>query len=79
MPLIIVRPDGVLHLIYRDDLLPLLKEGQTTITRASNVEPTAGGRWQADMAPVDGPVLEPCETRQQALDAEVQWIEENRL
>lgn len=79
MPKIVVRPDGVVHLIYTDELQPLLKQGQAHIRRASHVEPVGNTQWQADMSPVAGPTLGPFETRQQALDAEVQWLEQNIL
>jgi hypothetical protein len=71
-----VDTDGTLHCIYDDCLADLFKEGQTTITRASHVEPTADGQWTADMSPSGGPVLGPFPLRQTALDAEVAWLEE---
>lgn len=33
--------------------------------------------WQADLAPVNGPVLGPFTIRGQAIDAEVQWLHAN--
>ena len=74
MPIIHVRPDGVIHCIYDDSLLPLLKQGHADIKRASTVEPTPDGRWQADLSPVGGPVLDSCETRAEALAAEINWL-----
>jgi hypothetical protein len=35
--------------------------------------------WWADMSPVRGPVLGPFEERQEALDAEVEWLYKNHL
>jgi hypothetical protein len=52
------------------------------VTRASQVqpEPTPDGvRWHADLSPVGGPKLAGFETRQAALDAEVEWLNTNRL
>ena len=66
-------------MIYTDDMRPLLLEGQATIRRVSHVEPNAHGWWQADLAPVKGPVLGPFQFRQQALDAEIVWLEEYAL
>lgn len=65
--------------IYNDALLPLLAEGEATISRASHVEPSAAG-WDADMTPSGGPAsLGGFTTRQAALDAEVAWLYENRI
>jgi hypothetical protein len=43
------------------------------------VEPDTVGRWLADMAPVDGPVLGPFDRRSEALAAEREWLEQNWL
>lgn len=71
---IAVTPEGTVRFIYRDDLRPLLKQGQARIERASHVEPK-GTMWEADLTPVSGPVLGPFTTRQAALDAEVEWLD----
>jgi len=42
-------------------------------------EPVSGGKWIADMKPVDGPVLGPFSMRTQALAAERRWFEKKRL
>lgn len=70
--------NGNARFIYNDDLAFLLDEGEATVTRASHVEPAVGGGWTADMSPSDGPVLGPFKLRQEALDAEVRWLQENR-
>ncbi len=70
---LVIKPDGTIQFIYNDDLRDLLSEGSAKITRASHVEP-CGTLWQADLAPVNGPVLGPFNTRKEALDAEVQWL-----
>jgi hypothetical protein len=69
-----IRPDGAVCFIYDDGLRGLLALGQATIRRASHVEPTPGGQWTADLAPMDGPVLGPFGTRTAALDAEQAWL-----
>ena len=38
--------------------------------RASHVEPNDQGRWFADLAPVNGPILGPYTRRTEALEAE---------
>jgi len=73
---IVIAPNGTMRFIYDDKLRPLLETGAARIDRASHVEPQ-GTKWQADMAPVGGPVLGPFDTRQAALDAEVAWLNEN--
>jgi hypothetical protein len=63
--------------IYNDELRPLLQIGKSKIQRASHVEPTDDNKWIADLAPSGGPILGPFQTRTEALQAEVQWIDEN--
>ena len=70
---IIISQTGQIRFIYNDDLLDLTRQGKTKIQRASHVEPCEGG-WQADMSPVDGPVLGPYITRAEALHHEVDWL-----
>ena len=43
------------------------------------VEPTADGRWIADLWPVDGPPLGPFPSRSQALSAEHNWLTQHWL
>ena len=74
---IIVQPNGDLRMIYYDDIATLLTLGDSRIVRASHVEPAAQG-WTADMSPVEGPVLGPFTLRQDALDAEVAWLQAER-
>lgn len=70
-----IRTDGSLQFIYDDELAPLLALGQATVTRASHVEPAAGGGWTADMSPVEpGIVLGPFPLRSEALAAEREWL-----
>jgi len=73
---IAVAPDGELSFIYDDALAALIEEGDATTSRASYVEPAMGG-WTADLAPVNGPVLGPFHLRQEALDAEREWLDEH--
>ena len=70
---IIVEPGGVVRCVYTEEI-DLTALGNPTISRASHVEPDEHGRWYADMAPADGPVLGPFSHRSEALDAEQQWL-----
>jgi len=74
---ITVQPNGDLRMIYYDEISTLLTLGESRIVRASHVEPDAMG-WTADMSPVKGPVLGPFALRQDALDAEVAWLQAER-
>ena len=75
---IIISPKGQIRYIYNDDLLGLAEQGTATVRRASHVEPCEGG-WQADMSPVNGPVLGPYKRRADALRHEVEWLETNKI
>jgi hypothetical protein len=72
--------DGRATFIYDDALAPFMAEGDFTPRRVSTVEPDPRGGWSADMTLADAPgvVLGPFPLRQQALDAEVQWLREHR-
>jgi hypothetical protein len=68
---LIITSTGRGQCIYTEDL-PLHELGSLTIRRASHVEPTIDGNWQADLSPVNGPVLGPFELRSEAIKAE--WL-----
>ena len=74
----IVHPEGTVRCLY-DETLDLSQLGPVSIRRASHVEPTQQGQWQADLSPVDGPVLGPFALRSEALSAEVEWLQTNWL
>ena len=73
-----ILPTGTVESIWSDDLVELAEQGEAVIRRVSHVEPTATGLWEADMSPVDGPILGPFRTRQEALDAEILWLQTER-
>ncbi len=75
---LLVTPTGQIKTIYRE-ALPLEALGRLSIARGSHVEPTADGRWTADLSPAGGPLLGPFERRSQALAAEVAWLETHWL
>ncbi|MBI3864896.1 MAG: hypothetical protein HY290_23720 [Planctomycetia bacterium] len=69
-----VAPDGTVHCVYGEQI-DLTAFGKLQIRRASFVEPTSDGRWQADLSPSGGPVLGPFPSRSAALQAELAWLE----
>lgn len=75
---LIIGPKGEVRGIYGEEIA-LDALGPPRITRASHVEPSADGRWHADMAPVGGPPLGPYDRRSDALNAEVAWLDANWL
>lgn len=75
-----IRKDGVIEFIYDDDLKGFIDDSEEKkVFRASHVEPDGTGDWWADLSPINGPKLGPFSKRQDALDAEVNWIQNNYL
>ena len=66
---------GRLRFVWADEARELLALGHSMIERASHVEPMADCRWTADLAPIDGPLLGPFDSRSEALAAEVAAVE----
>ena len=73
---IVIGTDGSARCLYGEEL-ELETLGRVTITRASHVEPDDSGHWFATI--IDGPVLGPFARRSAALQAEADWLNENRL
>ena len=71
---LVVDGEGILRHVY-DERFDWGELGRVSIRRASHVEPTMNGDWQADLAPVEGPVLGPFPRRSEALTAERRWLE----
>lgn len=71
---LVIAPGGTARCLY-GEAIDLAALGTPVITRASHVEPTADGRWAADMRPLIGPVLGPFDRRSEALAAERYWLE----
>jgi len=61
-----------LRFIHQDDLAETMQVGNVTTFRASHVEPGEDG-WNADLRPVNGPVL----GRDTALQAEAKWLRQH--
>ena len=76
--LLLIMPDGTLKFLWEDTLATLLDLGESVITRASYVEPE-GTQWFADLHPVGGPKLGPFPLRNEALQAEINWLFQNTL
>jgi hypothetical protein len=72
---IVVSGDRV-RFIHQDDLVEAMRIGKTTTRRATHVESGEDG-WNADLRPVNGPVLGPFTRRDAALQAEADWLREN--
>lgn len=70
---IVIKPNGIFISIYSDSF-NYGEFGKPQIRRASHVEPTEDGRWTADLSPVAGPVLGPFEKRNEAIDAELEFL-----
>jgi len=75
---LLIEPTGNCRCVY-SEAIDVRQIGEASIRRGSHVEPTADGRWTADLSPVNGPILGPFSTRSEALDAEVTWLLENWL
>lgn len=75
---LLVDSKGQVHCLYTE-AVDLAVFGPLTIARASHVEPDGQGKWWADLSPVRGPKLGPFDLRSQALEAEVAWLNTNRL
>jgi|SRR5581483_1464998 len=73
---IVISPDGrLVRAIYNDNLRELFnKLGLAQTHRASHVEPDENNNWIADCSPIGGPKLGPFERREDALTAEVTYI-----
>ena len=75
---LIIAPGGIVRCLY-SEAIALAALGPLQIARASHVEPTAGGQWLADLAPLSGPLLGPFVCRSEALAAEEAWITQHWL
>jgi len=75
---LLIETNGNCRCVY-SEMIDIQQLGSADIQRGSHVEPTADGKWTADLSPVNGPVLGPFATRSEALDAEVAWLLANWL
>lgn len=74
---LVVKDGGTIRAVYDDALTVLMRGAKVKIARASHVEPNDSGfcLWSADMTPVGGPKLIGFRTRQEALDAERDYLD----
>ena len=70
---IVIKPTGVFIGIYNDSF-EYGELGKPRIRRASHVEPDESGRWFADLSPVEGPTLGPFDKRNDAINAELEFL-----
>lgn len=77
---LLITPDGTVRCVYGEEI-DLSVLGTVSTQRGSHVEVDDQSRWWADLGPVNGPRLGPFPfaCRQQALDAERQWLESHWL
>lgn len=74
---ILVTPDGRLRFVYSDIIAQTvypIASGVPVVRRASHVEPDGSGRWTVDLSPSGGPILGPFVLRDDALEAERDWL-----
>lgn len=76
---VVITPDGRIVFLWSDDLAGFTELGSAQIRRASHVEPTAEGRWFADLGETGGPIIGDFTLRGDALAAETRWLEKNYL
>lgn len=78
----IIIKNGKMGFVYDKALDPFLSLGKPVVKRASHVEPVMKDGhvwWVADLSPVGGPVMAPVESRDEALKAEVDWLNSHGL
>ena len=86
---ILIENDGTLRFLYdytseKGKLFSdeLIKYGTSNIERRSHINPKVtenGVKFFVDLAPSGGPELGPFETREIAIEAEIEWINNNWL
>jgi hypothetical protein len=78
---LIIGKDGNARFLYNDKLKKAFKEqGKMKSKRASHVEPVEENGtvvWYADI--IGGPKLGPFDLREDALKAEIKWLEDNGI
>jgi len=75
---LVIGPNGNIRTLYCEEI-DLQKLGRMQISRGSYVEPNENGQWMVDLSPLSGPTLGPFSKRSEALQAEIEWIEERWL
>jgi len=77
---LVITAGGTIRCVY-GEAFDLTTLGEVTLHRGSHVEADDRNQWWADLSPVNGPRLGPFPfaCRNQALDAERAWLEQNWL
>jgi hypothetical protein len=75
----IVISGGEARAIYSDEITPYVRAFKGNVERASNVEPGPNGTWYVDLSRFGWPTAIGFQTRQAALDWEVEWLKEHWL
>jgi len=75
---LLIDARGGVRCVY-SETVDLAQLGRMTIERGSHVEPGRNGQWNADLSPVNGPMLGPFDRRSEALAAEARWLCEHWL
>ncbi|MBN8602952.1 MAG: hypothetical protein J0M26_18085 [Planctomycetes bacterium] len=75
---LVIGPNGNIRTLYCEEI-DLQKLGRIQISRGSYVEPNENGQWMVDLSPLSGPTLGPYSKRSEALQVEIEWIEERWL
>lgn len=70
-----ISKSGEITYIYNDLLAGLAQNNGASIRRVSHVEPTADGKWEAQMLDFNV-TLGPFRLRSEALEAEMQFLDE---
>ena len=70
---IIVKPTGVFISVY-DDAFDYGDFCKPQIRRVSQIEPDDSGGWIADLSPINGPKLGSFDKRNEAIEAELEYV-----
>ena len=77
-----IEKDGTVRSLY-NEAYDFTAHGDIAIRRVSRVEPRADGKWEADMSLLgsthEGVILGPFDKRSQALQAEVDYIQQRQF
>jgi hypothetical protein len=76
---LVINTTGTTQTVASDDLSFVDSLGDCDVRRASHVEAVkhdGKSMWETDLFPVGGPVLGPFQTRTEALQKEVEWLDQ---
>lgn len=71
---------NITTIVHDDELFALFREeGESITSRATHCEPHGDGQWAIDLGPSGGPIVFGFDSKKEAVDVEVQWLEQNVL